>query len=62
MRINWLSPVPPTEDELRDGAAYLAGIEQEFASASVPAEKLERAAWASYCRVIYSANEFIYLD
>ncbi len=53
---------PATNDELREGTAYLAGIEQKFSAASVPAEKLERAAWASYCRVIYSSNEFIYLD
>lgn len=52
---------PPTEDELRDGENYLTGIEPKFASAHVSAEK-HRAAWASYCRVIYSANEFIYLD
>jgi len=51
-----------TKDELRDGAAYLAGVREKFASAKVPEEKLERAAWASYCRVLYSANEFIYLD
>ena len=51
----------PTEDELRDGANYLTATEQRFASARVPTEK-HRAAWSSYCRVIYSANEFIYLD
>ncbi|MEW6307048.1 MAG: PSD1 and planctomycete cytochrome C domain-containing protein [Verrucomicrobiota bacterium] len=53
---------PATKDELRDGVTYLAGIEQKFASAQTSADKLERAAWASYCRVLYSSNEFIYLD
>lgn len=52
---------PPAEDELRDGEKYLSAMEQKFGSANLPAEK-HRAAWASYCRVIYSANEFIYVD
>jgi hypothetical protein len=52
----------PAPDELNDGAAYLAGIEQRFAAAGFPAQKLERAAWASYGRVLYSASEFIYID
>jgi hypothetical protein len=51
-----------TSEEQRDGAAYLEEIERKFAAAKVPAEKLPRAAWASYGRVIYSSNEFIYLD
>jgi hypothetical protein len=51
-----------TPAELREGAEYLAAIEPKFAAAKVPAEKLPRAAWASYCRVIYGSNEFIYVD
>jgi mono/diheme cytochrome c family protein len=53
---------PATKDELRDGAAYLKAMEAKFVDAKTPADKLPRAVWASYCRVLYSSNEFIFLD
>ena len=28
----------------------------------VPADERERQAWASYARVLFSSNEFLYLD
>jgi hypothetical protein len=53
---------PATMDERGDGAKYLAEAEHRFAAARVPEENLPRAVWASYGRVIFSSNEFIYLD
>jgi hypothetical protein len=52
---------PAEEDELSAGAVYLASC-----AARLPAEIAEsdrrRAAWASYLRVLLSANEFIFVD
>ena len=35
---------------------------QGLKEAGVPAEKQTAAAWASYARVLFAANEFIYID
>jgi hypothetical protein len=48
-------------DELREGLQYLAEIEPKLGLANVVGDR-NTAAWASYCRVLFSANEFIYLD
>jgi hypothetical protein len=49
-------------EELREAAAYVQQTRQELAAAKVPAERLTRAALASYLRVVLSSNEFLYVD
>lgn len=50
----------PTEiDEARD---YLRHLRRAAASAGITPEKQERAAWASYLRVLLSSNEFVFVE
>jgi hypothetical protein len=49
-------------EEVREGAAYISGMLNKFAGLDVSQQKAEQSAWASYCRVIYSSNEFVYVD
>ena len=51
-----------TLEETRTGEAYLRKYAQGLKDAGVPAEKQNEAAWASYARVLFAANEFIYID
>ena len=48
---------PADKDELAGGLQYLAAFKQKFAG-----EKAEQKAWQSYCRVLLSSNDFVYLD
>jgi hypothetical protein len=49
-------------DEIHTAEAYLGKYMQGLKEAGVPAEKQTAAAWASYARVLFAANEFIYID
>ena len=51
-----------TLPEIKEATAYLQQAKQELAAAKTSAEKLTRAALASYLRVALSSNEFLYLD
>jgi cytochrome c553 len=53
---------PATPDETHTAEAYLRKYEQGLKEAGVPAEKQTAAAWASYARVLFAANEFVYID
>ena len=53
---------PATPDETRAGEEYLRRYVQGLKAAGVPAEKQVAAAWASYARVLFAANEFVYID
>jgi hypothetical protein len=53
---------PATPDEIHAAEAYLGKYMQGLKEAGVPAEKQTAAAWASYARVLFAANEFIYID
>jgi len=53
---------PATLEETRAGEEYLRKYVQGLKDAGVPPEKQVAAAWASYARVLFAANEFIYLD
>lgn len=48
--------------EIKEAAAYLQQTRRELAAANTPAEKLNRAALASYLRVVLGSNEFLYVD
>ena len=53
---------PATLEETRAGELYLRKYEQGSKDAGTPPEKQAAAAWASYCRVLFAADEFIYVD
>jgi cytochrome c553 len=52
----------PSAAEVQKAVAYVRRYEEELARSGVPAEQRAREAWASYGRVILTANEFVYLD
>lgn len=49
-------------EEIREAVAYIQQTRQELAAAKTSAERLTRAALASYLRVMLSSNEFLYVD
>jgi hypothetical protein len=53
---------PATEQECRAAQDYLQRYAQQLETARVPAEKRSTLAWASYARVLFGSNEFIYVD
>jgi hypothetical protein len=53
---------PATMGEMHAAEAFLRKYVQGLKEAGVPAEKQAAAAWASYARVLFAANEFIYVD
>jgi Protein of unknown function (DUF1553)/Protein of unknown function (DUF1549)/Planctomycete cytochrome C len=53
---------PATMGEMHTAEAFLRKYVQGLKEAGVPAEKQAAAAWASYARVLFAANEFIYVD
>lgn len=44
-----------SEEEIRGAAAYVSGYQQKYAKDAL-------SAWQSFCRVLMSSNDFIYLD
>lgn len=48
--------------EIKEATAYLQQTRQELAAAKMAEEKLNRAALASYLRVVFGSNEFLYVD
>jgi hypothetical protein len=53
---------PPTSKETRDAVAYLRRYAGELGRTDAPREQHEWETWASWCRVLLTANEFFYLD
>ena len=53
---------PATLEETRTAEMYLKKYTQGLKDANIPPEKQATAAWASYARVLFAANEFIYVD
>ena len=47
---------------MREGEAYLREVGGRLTAAGVPAAGRPRAAWASYLRVLFSSNEFAFVD
>jgi len=53
---------PATLSEIRDGIAYLQQSRRDMKDAQLPADQQSRAALASYLRVLFSSNEFLFVD
>ena len=53
---------PPATDELQEAEDYLRQVSQHIAEISIPEVEQTRAAWASFVRVLLSANAFFYVD
>lgn len=53
---------PASRAEIREGESYLKGCRAELAKAGIPQEDQQRAALASYARVIFSSNEFFFVE
>ncbi|HEY1170089.1 MAG TPA: PSD1 and planctomycete cytochrome C domain-containing protein [Verrucomicrobiae bacterium] len=53
---------PATKDEIKTGEEYLGAISLALKESGTPVEKMLDAAWASYVRVLFSSNEFIFVD
>ncbi|MEO7298568.1 MAG: DUF1549 and DUF1553 domain-containing protein [Verrucomicrobiota bacterium] len=53
----------PTPDEIRSAEIFVQQCEEQLAAAkNVTAEQRPRAALASYCRVLLSSSEFMFVD
>ncbi len=53
---------PATDAELRDATTFLRDTLADFEAAGLPAEARPAASWASYARVLFGSNEFLYID
>ena len=51
-----------SHDEIKTAKEYLQKSAQGLKETDLPVEKQPRAAWASYCRVLLSSNEFLFVD
>lgn len=51
-----------TRAEIHDGQNYLKQCATELKKAATPAEEIPRAALASFARVIFSSNEFFFVE
>jgi cytochrome c553 len=49
-------------EEVREAIAYIEKTKVNFQTLNIPREKYTRMALASYCRVLLSSNEFLYVD
>ncbi|MGA1619466.1 MAG: hypothetical protein ACO37F_13280, partial [Pirellulales bacterium] len=52
----------PTNTETAEATAYLARCEAAVATTDLPADQRLRQSWASFCRTLFSANEFLFVD
>jgi hypothetical protein len=53
---------PALKDEVRAGKAYLKECREALKETTTPAEQRPRLALASFCRVLLSSNEFMFVD
>ncbi|MEY2429624.1 MAG: hypothetical protein QOJ40_2509 [Verrucomicrobiota bacterium] len=53
---------PANKDEIRSGKAYLKQCVEDLKETKIPAEQRSRAALGSFCRVLFSSNEFMFID
>jgi hypothetical protein len=53
---------PPRDEERRAATTYLQESAKELAAAGVTPERSAAQAWASYLRVLFCNNEFVYID
>ena len=53
---------PASADEIRMGQTYLRRMADRMPAAGTPETHRLRSAWASYLRVLYSSNEFFFVE
>jgi len=53
---------PPTRQEIRQAKSYLNECRAALQETKTSAEQHPRAVWASFCRVLLSSNEFLFVD
>jgi hypothetical protein len=53
---------PAARDEIKMGRDYLQAAREAVKEAKIPAKEQPGAALASYARVLFSSNEFLYVD
>ncbi len=53
---------PASSEEIKMGKEYLRQCAQNLKETNLPKEKQARAALASYCRTLFSSNEFLFVD
>ncbi|MEO5804278.1 MAG: PSD1 and planctomycete cytochrome C domain-containing protein [Verrucomicrobiota bacterium] len=53
---------PAAAKEIKTGRSYLQQCHRNLKETKLPAEQQPRAALASYCRVLFSSNEFLFVD
>jgi len=53
---------PATKEEIRTGADYVRQVRQDLREINIADDQLTRAALASYLRVLFSSNEFLFVD
>jgi hypothetical protein len=53
---------PATSDEMRMAKGFLSQCRTDLRETQVPADQQPRAALASFCRVLLSSNEFMFVD
>lgn len=52
----------PTPGEIKDGEEFLELVTAALSDAATPADQRAEEAWASYSRVLFGSNEFIFVD
>jgi hypothetical protein len=53
---------PPHAEEFERTLQFLAGCQDALSAAGVPGESRELEAWTSLAKVLFTANEFLYID
>jgi hypothetical protein len=53
---------PASAEEIQTGKNYLKQCRQSLKETKLPVKEQPRAALASYCRVLFSSNEFLFVD
>ena len=49
-------------EEIKDAQEYLQQVRPQLATTNTAPDRVNRAVWASYMRVVLSSNEFLYVD
>ena len=52
----------PTREEIRQARSFMQRCRSALLEAKISDEQQTRAAWASFCRVLLSSNEFMFVD
>jgi hypothetical protein len=53
---------PPTKSEVAEAISYTQKARSELRLAKTPTDQQARSALASYARVLFSSNEFFFID